>query len=801
MNRISGSTARWWHLLICLLLLAVAAPVHALSANANLSALTLSAGTLTPAFLPATLTYNAAVPNSVAFTTVTPTLQDLTATVKVNGTAVASGSAYGPINLNVGPNNIAVLVTAQNGVTTQTYTVTVTRAPSNDANLSNLKLSSGTLSPAFVVATLAYTASVAVTSITVTPTADDPLATVKVNGAVVASGNASAAIALVLGSNTVTTVVTAPDGSTTHTYTVTVTRTAPATNANLGGLALSAGTLSPAFASATTAYTASVANSAASITVTPTSADANATLAVDGTAVASGSASGAIALNAGSNTVTIVVTAQDGVTTKTYTVAVTRAPSSNAALGNLALSAGTLSPAFASAATSYTASVAFSVASVTVTPTTEDATATAKVDGGTVASGSASQPIALGVGGNTVTIAVTAGDGKTTTTYRVTVTRAAGVSSNANLSSLALSSGTLSPAFATATTAYTATASVGTNAITVTPIAADATATVRVDGAAVGLGRTSGPIPLNLGNNTVTILVTAGDGITTMAYTVAVTLPAGSPGWPYLNVAVPNVGGQPAILDMGATAAQSFLSGMLNILSAGLGAKVGFIGQSAAGTVMVGTANDMNIAFMPLFYDANVSLIDALYGRGTDQFNIVKGGKYVTVAPAIYNLGQFAALLDGAQANVDANGTISAAINGTTYVVHPSYQVQILAPTGSPYLSTGSDGNLHFTDASGLSQTLYPAFLEPDTLGQALYALIFVSSPMSETDLDGRIIVQVLGTEYFSLAPDIALGTVPAEHASDAWWQEGPNRYRIQNQLNPGTSQGFTLTYVSASGM
>ena len=52
-------------------------------------------------------------------------------------------------------------------------------------------------------------------------------ATVKVNGATVTSGNASADIALAVGDNVITTVVTAQDGTTTKTYTLIVTR-APA---------------------------------------------------------------------------------------------------------------------------------------------------------------------------------------------------------------------------------------------------------------------------------------------------------------------------------------------------------------------------------------------------------------------------------------------------------------------------------------------------------------------------------------------------------------------------------------------
>jgi uncharacterized repeat protein (TIGR01451 family) len=95
------------------------------------------------------------------------------------------------------------------------------------------------------------------------------------------------------------------------------------TDASLLSLVPSAGTLSPAFATSTTSYAETVPNSVSSITFTPTAA-AGATVTVNGAAVASGAASAPITLAVGGTTVTIVVTAQDGVTTKTYTVVVTR---------------------------------------------------------------------------------------------------------------------------------------------------------------------------------------------------------------------------------------------------------------------------------------------------------------------------------------------------------------------------------------------------------------------------------------------------------------------------------------------
>ena len=96
-------------------------------------------------------------------------------------------------------------------------------------------------------------------------------------------------------------------------------------NANLASLTLSTGTLSPAFASGTTGYTASAVGTSA-INVTPTVADSTATVQVNGVALASGIASNPIGLPAGSNVITVIVTAQDGTTTKTYTVTVAKVP-------------------------------------------------------------------------------------------------------------------------------------------------------------------------------------------------------------------------------------------------------------------------------------------------------------------------------------------------------------------------------------------------------------------------------------------------------------------------------------------
>jgi hypothetical protein len=97
----------------------------------------------------------------------------------------------------------------------------------------------------------------------------------------------------------------------------------------------------------------------------------------------------------------------------------------NVTLSALSISEGTLIPVFSASILSYTAAVPNATASVTVTPTSEDANATndVRVNGGsysTVAYGTPSDALTLNVGTNTIEIRVTGVDG-TTKTYTLIV--------------------------------------------------------------------------------------------------------------------------------------------------------------------------------------------------------------------------------------------------------------------------------------------------------------------------------------------------------------------------------------------
>ncbi|MBB3057019.1 cadherin-like beta sandwich domain-containing protein [Mucilaginibacter gotjawali] len=396
------------------------------SANAKLLNLTTSSGALIPAFSNNLTSYTKAVSNNVASIIVTPTAADSTATISVNGAIVPSRSPSGYIPLIVGANVINTIVTAQDGFSRQTYTITINRAASTNAKLLSLTTSSGALSPAFINTTGTYSKAVGnnVASITFTAKAADPTAVVKVNGTAVPSGTASAAIQLAVGSNTITIAVTAQDGVTAITYSIIVNRAA-SSNAKLLSLTTSYGAISPAFINTTVSYTKSVSNTISNITVTAKAADPSAVITINGIPVISGAASAVILLKAGTNLITILVTAQDGVTTNAYTIILTRLPSSNSRMSALHLSDVTLSPTFIGTTNSYTAAVANTVTSTTVTPKTAEPNATVTVNGTTVTSGTASAPIALSVGSNVITMTVTAQDGITLTIYTVTITRAA----------------------------------------------------------------------------------------------------------------------------------------------------------------------------------------------------------------------------------------------------------------------------------------------------------------------------------------------------------------------------------------
>lgn len=225
---------------------------------------------------------------------------------------VKSGLASGT-SLTAGFKNIVVSDGSKDETVSGTsWTGSVATPPSSNCDLSSLTCSNATLSPAFNKSTTNYTATVpyAVESLNLSYKAADGSARVSV------SGNT-----LVVGSNTVTVTCTAATGAKKN-YTITVTREQdpnykPSTDALLKELTLDVGTLSPTFSGAVTEYVAYVPYETRSATLSGVAKDEKALKVTEATMQLS---------QEGDNVMTVTCTAEDGTTSKTYTVHVYRMP-------------------------------------------------------------------------------------------------------------------------------------------------------------------------------------------------------------------------------------------------------------------------------------------------------------------------------------------------------------------------------------------------------------------------------------------------------------------------------------------
>ena len=142
--------------------------------NTNLSALSISSGTLSPSFAPGTTSYTASVSNATTSINITPTVSATgVATVTVNGVAATSGSPSS-VSLSVGSNSIPVVVS--NSGASQTYTIAVTRATapiisSGAVSGSNTYVQGFAASQTYT--TIAVTGSSLSSNITVTPSSSN----------------------------------------------------------------------------------------------------------------------------------------------------------------------------------------------------------------------------------------------------------------------------------------------------------------------------------------------------------------------------------------------------------------------------------------------------------------------------------------------------------------------------------------------------------------------------------------------------------------------------------------------------
>ena len=254
--------------------------------NPNLNSLSIAGGTLSPTFNGNTTNYTANVNTS---------------SVTISATAPNKGSVsgIGSKPLNYGKNTFKVVSTAENG-TTKTYTITITRKDT-EVRLKSLEPVNN-----FTMGTTLYNVTLPSTQDTYTLNAIPMSERSKVNIL------PSATIKLIPGERKTISVTVTSESGNTKTYTVNVFRK----DDKNGDTTLKNLTLKDVdikFKSNTSSYKATVENNIEEIEINAEASDKNAK--IEGL--------GKHKLNVGSNTIRVVVTAQNG-SEKTYTITVVR---------------------------------------------------------------------------------------------------------------------------------------------------------------------------------------------------------------------------------------------------------------------------------------------------------------------------------------------------------------------------------------------------------------------------------------------------------------------------------------------
>lgn len=185
------------------------------------------------------------------------------------------------------------------------------------------------------------------------------------------------------------------------------------------------------------------------------------------------------------------------------TTPTTTTKSTNAYLKTLRLDVDGLTPAFIKTTTEYSVIVLNTVNSINVTATTEDTKAKYVVTGNTN----------LVNGENIISVKVVAEDGKTTKTYNIKVTKVENPAlANANLLSINLDNAKLDKEFDPTVLEYVCEVENDVEKLNISPLTENASATINV----------TGNENFKVGENKVSVEVTAVDGVTKKIYTITV---------------------------------------------------------------------------------------------------------------------------------------------------------------------------------------------------------------------------------------------------------------------------------------
>ncbi len=291
------------------------------SDEARLLSLSISACDLVPAFSPSVKSYACKAPLGVGTTTVK---------AKGNGSLKLNTSALEPdknsvsIPLSLGVTMLIVEVTAENE-TKATYEVGVVRLDASQNNaLIGLQVSKGTLQPGFSPDNLKYTVAVKASDkeLGVKATVAEPTASLSLNGNNVNSGSFESVTLDVNETEIPIALAVKAENGKSRNYEIKVIRLSD--DAALSSLEFTSGDAKPDFNPDSLKYRVTVGEAVSSIKVKAVARDSGATLRLDGESITSGVSSAAIDLAMGLNESEIEVTAADGETKLTYSLAITR---------------------------------------------------------------------------------------------------------------------------------------------------------------------------------------------------------------------------------------------------------------------------------------------------------------------------------------------------------------------------------------------------------------------------------------------------------------------------------------------
>ncbi|MEG1630632.1 MAG: cadherin-like beta sandwich domain-containing protein [Hydrogenoanaerobacterium sp.] len=274
------------------------------------------------------------------------------------------------------------------------YSIEFSRQPANtDKRLKTLLLTDqdnkGVDTFTFNTEQLTYDIKVpyVTSSVNVEPTTMVDLSRVEVNNMLISDNRKYVNVPLTAGKTEVVKVKVVAENGENREYILNVTRQNPSTECRLETLSIpESKDFLPRFAPSTTAYTAKLPQGVKTYTVLAKPVDTYATMEINGKSAKPNTPFGPINSIELKSSVTIIVTAEDGKTKKTYNIKISDenyiVKSKNADLDSLVLENGELSPRFKPGIVDYEAYVKDDADWIGITPRTADKNATVKVFNG-----------------------------------------------------------------------------------------------------------------------------------------------------------------------------------------------------------------------------------------------------------------------------------------------------------------------------------------------------------------------------------------------------------------------------------